>query len=389
MPKMLIVNANSFFIGGIERYIHQVASLLKKEGWTLYGLFENKSDKNDGFLDPFETVYYDEPKKRNNLSNMLAEVGVKVAFTHKITNPNLLQSLQNHFKVISVIHDHDYYCMRKHKYFPFRRINCKGPYRPISCTLCSLMIERKLGGVIPFRPIGASHKRKLLKLIRQADASIVLSDYMKNNLIMNHWNPQKIFKIYPIQKLYDPPMLKKNSEIKLLFVGQLLRGKGVDLLLTALKHIKKPYQADIVGVGNDEIFIRRLIIKYGLHDKVNLIGWAKDVTPFYHNADIIIVPSRWQEPFGLIGPESFANGKPVVGFDVGGISEWLKDGVNGYLIPPHNTRIMAERIERLMTNFNDMLKFGENGYKMVAEEYTTQRFMTQFNNLLQAIGAAE
>jgi len=386
---MLIVNANSSFIGGVERYISQVTQVFKKDGWTVYGLFENQSNADDGFQELFSEVYFDDPKKRNNLISMLAEIGVKFVFLHKITNPNLLICLQSHFKVISVIHDHDYYCLRKHKYFPYRRINCKRPFRPFFCTVCSMMIERKSSGLIPFHPVGVSIRKKLLDLVTKSDASIVLSDYMRNNLLLNGWDAHKIHKIYPIHELYEAPKLKKNEIIKLLFVGQLIRGKGVDLMLDSLRRIKKPFLADIVGVGNDEIYIRKLIIKYGLHDKVNLIGWAKEVSPFYQDADIIIVPSRWQEPFGLIGPEAFAHGKPVIGFDVGGISDWLKDGINGYLIPEKNTRIMAERITDLMTNFNDMLKFGENGYKMIAEEYTVNRFLQQFHNLLLSIGIPE
>jgi len=369
----------------VERYIAQVAQLLRKDGWGLYALFERKSEKEDGLIDQFDQVFYDDPRSRNNLYTMLKEVSIQCAFVHKVSDPSLLKSLRQHFKMISVIHDHDYYCLRKHKYYPIGRINCKRPFRRLFCTACSLGIERKSGGMIPFRFLDIDAKQELLKEIKKADVSIVLSEYMKSNLIRNGWDAEKIHKIYPIQKLYDPPMKKKSESIKLLYVGQLIRGKGVDLLLDALRYIKMPYKADIIGTGNDEMFIRNLIIKYGLHEKVNLIGWANDVVPFYQNADIVIVPSRWQEPFGLIGVESFAHGKPVVAFHVGGIGEWLQDGVNGYLVPENQPKLMAKKIQELMTDFNKMLKFGENGYKMVAEDYTTQCFMSRFKTVFNLL----
>lgn len=382
MSKLLIINTYSCYIGGVERYISQVAHTLKKEGWTLFGLFEKRCERDDGFLEVFDKVFYDDPKTRNNLFNMLKDAGVQVAFIHKIEAPDLMKQVSSQFKVISVIHDHDYYCPRKHKYYAYRRINCRRPFNKFFCTLCSLGIERAPNGLFPFKRMDISHKSMLLKAVRKADRTIVLSEFMRNNLIKNGWNPGHIRKIYPIQKLYDPPMRKKNEAIRLLYVGQLIRGKGVDLLLRCLEHVNLPFKADIIGTGNDEIYIRRLIIKYGLHDKVNLIGWANDVAPFYQAADIVLVPSRWQEPFGLIGAEAFAHGKPVVAFDVGGISEWLKDGVNGYLVKAKHVQAMAKRIQELMTNFDEMLIFGENGYKMIAEHYTSQRFLQQFKEII-------
>src|SRR6185295_1565509 len=50
-------------------------------------------------------------------------------------------------------------------------------------------------------------------------------------------------------------------------------------------------------------------------------------------SDLLVMPSLWPEPFGLSGPEAGLRGVPVAAFDVGGISDWLKDGVNGYLAP--------------------------------------------------------
>ena len=71
------------------------------------------------------------------------------------------------------------------------------------------------------------------------------------------------------------------------------------------------------------------------------------------------VPSVWPEPFGLVGLEAASAGLPAIAFDVGGISQWLKDGVNGFLVPgnPPTARSLAlglveafadlERIERM------------------------------------------
>jgi glycosyltransferase involved in cell wall biosynthesis len=110
------------------------------------------------------------------------------------------------------------------------------------------------------------------------------------------------------------------------------------------------------------------------------------VSPYYAKADLVIVPSRWQEPFGLIGVEAFAHGKPVIGFDVGGISEWLHDGENGFLIPACDVNRLAERIEYLIGNPLEMMRLGENGYRLVAELFTKERFLDGFNAALRIAG---
>ena len=59
----------------------------------------------------------------------------------------------------------------------------------------------------------------------------------------------------------------------------------------------------------------------------------EDRTRLFGDAHLLVVPSLWPEPFGLIGLEAAACGVPAAAFDVGGISEWLHDGVSGYLAP--------------------------------------------------------
>ena len=64
-------------------------------------------------------------------------------------------------------------------------------------------------------------------------------------------------------------------------------------------------------------------------------GWVADAdrARLFQSASAVAVPSVWPEPFGLVGLEAGAFGVPALAFDVGGISEWLEDGVNGWLAP--------------------------------------------------------
>ena len=68
---------------------------------------------------------------------------------------------------------------------------------------------------------------------------------------------------------------------------------------------------------------------------IEFVGWvnAQQADVLLTDCDVLVLPSLWPEPFGLVGSEAARHGVPVVAFAVGGITEWLTDGVNGYLAP--------------------------------------------------------
>ncbi len=382
--RALIYHSLYGYVGGIERYIHKVGSLFKKEGWTLYGLFESRVDNVGDFGDIYKDIYFG---NENNLDDLIKEffsLEIEVVFIHKSNNINILSALNKNFYTISTIHDHDYYCFRKHKYFPLKRINCPLPMNRIYCSICSLLLKRDSSKSLGFSLIKAHEKIALTEEIKDADATIVLSKYMMRNLDLNRWDMDTVYRIYPIHQVthtvdYFP---QKTYQANYLFVGQLIRGKGVDILIEACRILKHDYSLKIVGTGNDYYYIKKLIGMYGLNSKIELVGWVDDVERYYSEADLVIVPSRWQEPFGLIGIESFSRCVPVVGFDVGGISEWLHHEENGYLVSKKNSQGLAEALEYLEKNYQLLDKWGRAGYDYVKENYCESCFLQSIKNIL-------
>jgi glycosyltransferase involved in cell wall biosynthesis len=383
--KALIYHAIYGYVGGIERYIHQVGSLFKKENWTLYGLFERKVDNVGDFGDIFDEVFYGDDDNIESLIRELYALEIEVVFVHKSNNVNLLSALNKNFYTISTIHDHDYYCFRKHKYFPVKRINCPLPMNKIYCSICSLLLKRDRDKALGFSLINAQEKIALTNEVKDADATIVLSKYMMRNLDMNKWNMDTVYRIYPIHEVSEIRSAKKTEgyNANYLFVGQLIRGKGVDILIEACRQLKHDYSLKIVGNGNDYDYLKKLIRMYGLDKKIQLVGWVDDVTKYYSEADLVIVPSRWQEPFGLIGIEAFSRMVPVVGFNIGGISEWLHHKENGYLVKKKDSQGLIEALEYIQENPQVLEKWGKAGYNYVKENYCESCFLTSIKNILK------
>jgi glycosyltransferase involved in cell wall biosynthesis len=380
---ILMVNTYYGTIGGVERYLLQIAKLLAKQGWQVHGLFERQTPNTAGWEDTFDSVDFYSESSIDDVIKQYETIKLDYVFFHKVTDPQMVSKLQSKFTTLSLIHDHDYYCLRKHKYLPYKRINCPLPYTLVGCSLCSGLLCKK-GAKLSFINLPRWHA--LLSKMRKCDATIVLSEHMRQNAIHNGWNPDKIHKLYPIVDLPDTPARTQtiNFVPTVLYIGQLIRGKGVDLLLQALGKLSIKYNCVIVGSGNDAEYLKDLAMELHLDSNINWIGWSDDVNQYYTQADVLAVPSRWQEPFGLIGIEAFSHQLPVVAFDVGGVSEWLMHKVNGILVRHSDPAAFAKALEKLLSDPSLARQYGIAGYKMLKQKYSEDRFLSGWEQICQS-----
>ena len=105
----------------------------------------------------------------------------------------------------------------------------------------------------------------------------------------------------------------------------------------------------------------------------------------YSAADVFVIPSL-QEAFGQTGTEAMACCTPVVGFDVGGIPEFVRSNETGFLVPPADVRKLAEAIEALLSNRELRDRMGRRGRESVLQSYTLEGMASQYlevyNNML-------
>lgn len=379
--KILMVNSTFGVVGGVERFIISMGEMLKQENWQVYGLFEREQNPHPRFTAVFDDWEIIDKTDISEQLDYYQEIGINVVCIHKVAHHAWVKELQKLFPTVLIVHDHDYYCLRRHKYFPIQRRNCHLPFSQLYCPLCAGIIERKDKG---YGLIDWEARYLMLKQIRQCEMSFVLSEYMKANLIQNAWDKDKIHLLKPLQAMY-PIQQNANAIPQILYVGQLIRGKGVDLLLKALTHIHLNYRCKIVGRGNDEQYLKELIAQFGLSKKVEIAGWSDSIDDEYIKSDLVVVPSRWQEPFALIGLEAFAHAKPVVAFDVGGISQWLRHKQNGILVKAKDSKRLASAIKKLLQNPSLRDEYGRAGYAMVKRENNYEKFRESFLMPLQEL----
>ncbi|MBR4518781.1 MAG: glycosyltransferase family 4 protein [Victivallales bacterium] len=373
--NILYIGGPTGFAGGIERYACQTASLLRSSGShvTWCGFGEDVRDSQI-FLSAFD--------RSANLEQVLAEPdNYALVALHKLPNINTLNALREKYgeRLVFWAHDHDLYCPRRHYYTPFGRANCHRAFAPLRCWLCSHVTRPH-----NWNSLHSDHFALLSEL--KDHHAVVLSDFMAKNLQKNGFDSQRTHLIHPAIPISDyNSNLLNIKNLNIIFIGQLIRGKGADLLLEALAILRIPWHAKIVGDGPDRPLLENLASRLGIRDHLEFTGWQEKPEELLPQSDVAVFPSRWQEPFGLAGAEAQAHALPVVAFDVGGVREWLEDGVTGFVVPPKDTQAMADRLAELFQDPTLRHSLGENARRHMQEHFSPKHFLDSFQQLVEAV----
>lgn len=171
-------------------------------------------------------------------------------------------------------------------------------------------------------------------------------------------------------------------------VGTVEWRKGQDLLMKAAQllpeEIRKQIEFHIVGtVSDQDIYakMREFQNKYGcFRFSDNML--RSELIEYYKKAVCAIIPSR-DEPTSLIGIENMMLSKPIITSTQTGISDFVKDGANGYVFESDNAQQLAEKIEYIVRHRDEMEQIGKNARKTYDETYSMNIFK---KNCIEALG---
>jgi glycosyltransferase involved in cell wall biosynthesis len=172
-----------------------------------------------------------------------------------------------------------------------------------------------------------------------------------------------------------------------LFAGRVARTKGLHELLRAMEHVSSDWRLDVVGDGPDLQLCREIVSRRGLTDRVTFYGWLSrdELMEAYARAALIAVPSLWPEPFGMVGPEAMAHGKPTVAFGVGGIPDWLEDGVTGFVAQPGDALQMARSISTLLGDVSLRRALGARARTIAVRKYGMEAHLAGLLPIFRAL----
>jgi glycosyltransferase involved in cell wall biosynthesis len=171
----------------------------------------------------------------------------------------------------------------------------------------------------------------------------------------------------------------EENDVVVSFIGQIRDIKGVDLFIKMAHGIEGDnVKFLIVGECRDPKIYHGSYTKEMLDNEIDgdprirYTGYRSDVENIYASSDIIVMPSRWEEPFGLINIEAGAARKPMISTNVGGIAEIIKHGENGYLADGEDVASLTAYTRKLIEDKKLRLKMGERAREIVEEMFTTR-----------------
>ena len=389
--KLLLVHDCLGAQGGAETDLRLTAAAFQRRGHTVGLLYARGTGRDEeawrsAFSECFRLAVSD---RARSAETALKDFAPDVVYFYGSALPEVFAAiLDSGVPVVRRIQDHAMYCMRGYKYNFFTRAICTRPASRRCVFPCLAFLGRNHGGRLPFKWVSYADKRKEIELHRQCRRLIVYSRYQKDELIRNGFDPAKIEISVPINfQGAQQPCSSFSDRNLVLYAGQIIRGKGVDLLLRALAKVRVPFECSILGEGNHRAHCERLCARLGLRDRVRFRGFinAEEMKQYYREASVVAVTSVWPEPFGMAGPEAMLYGLPVVAFDAGGIREWLIDGENGFLVPWMDTDLFAARIEKLLLHKDLAREMGRNARQWVSDQFDSDHQFGILENILERV----
>jgi glycosyltransferase involved in cell wall biosynthesis len=230
-------------------------------------------------------------------------------------------------------------CLSGHKAFSFPSLHACA--RPCDAGCLAHFLPRRCGRLRPDVMMTQYRwARGQQALFPRYKAMVVASDHMKREFTRYGDLESRVTAIPLFTD--GPASAAPVRDLDVVFLGRFTPLKGADVLLDALadcgRSLGRPVRALIAGEGPLRASMTAKAAALGKTGmvQVELPGWIDRVRrdEALARASVLALPSRWPEPFGLVGLEAARFGVPAVAFDVGGIRAWLEDGENGILVSP-------------------------------------------------------
>ena len=355
--RVAIANWTQRTVGGIETYLARVVPALADAGLELSFFSEGVGPSDRALIalpGPSLSWCVETMGERNALEGLRA-FRPDLLYVNGIRSPELENRLDAIAARVVSVHAYVGTCISGTKMhaFPFAE-----PCNKIFGPACLVQyFPRRCGGMRPLRMLRDYNlQQQRLELLRSARAVVAHSVHMKTEC-ERHGVAANVVPLpaAPSNEGARVHRLRSPDAVRLLFVGRFDRLKGGALLIESLKRVAtqlcRTISVSFVGDGPEASTWRRLakrVERDTAEIHISFQGWksGEDLSEEIRRADLLVVPSTWPEPFGLVGPEAGLFGLPTAAFDVGGVRDWLEDGTNGHLAngSPPTARGLAEAV---------------------------------------------
>lgn len=339
--RIAVVNWSSRRVGGVEDYVSLLIPALVRAGMSVAFWHEVDEPLGRGRID-----------SRSAVANFCAaEMGVDAALDAlRHWKPDLIyvQQLQNldiEAKLLDIapsvlcLHNYVGTCISGGK--TFTRPTAVPCAREFGWPCLVHYFPRGCGGNNPVTMWQLFREQSdRLRRMQRYQAIVTYTEHMCRELARHRLAARAL--PFPVEQPGRSAAHASNGTWRLLFAGRMEPLKGGALLIDAMPELvalaKRPVSVVMAGEGGDRLAWEtraRAVQQKTPNLTFKFPGWlpSDQLGTLMANADLLVVPSVWPEPFGLVGPFAGQHGLPAAAFAVGGIPEWVTDGVSGHLAP--------------------------------------------------------
>jgi glycosyltransferase involved in cell wall biosynthesis len=262
-----------------------------------------------------------------DLDSLRDAVRPDVVHAHNLMNPAALAWAAAQERAVLTVQDHRFFCPTRGKWTTDGRV-CREAMSQDVCAGC-------FDDDAYFADVFALTRARLAEARRLS--VVVLSRYMRGELLAAGLSPERVQVVPPF--VHDlEPRARPDGPPCVLFVGRLVEAKGVADAVLAWRRSGVDLPLLCAGTGP----LRESAARSG----AQVLGWVsrERLGALYARARAVLVPSRWQEPFGIVGLEALHCGAPVVAYEGGGIAEWHPGG--DLLVPWGDVDALAAALGR-------------------------------------------
>ena len=264
---------------------------------------------------------------------------------------------ERNIKIIQEIHDQYMTCINSNAF--------KGKYCESPCLLCKT-----------FR---IPHKSKSANV----DSVIGVSKFVLDRFVdLGYYKNAKKFVLHNARTfpIVENRLWQQGTPLKIGFIGNVSRVKGVDILVKAFVKTKLDATLTIAGMASDKPFLEELNSYKEKNSRINIVGFMNS-QEFYQQVDVVVIPSVWPDTFPTVAFEACANNVPVLCSRIGGLPEIVKQDVNGKLFTPGNVGELSEILNSLTPSILNRWK--DNARESVQEMTNPQAMFDKLETIIK------